>query len=224
QGGTLFLDEIGDMPLELQAVLLRVLEDKEVMRIGGRRYKKVDFRLIAATNKPLDEMAKENLFREDLYFRLSVLSIQLPPLRNREHDAELLSGYFIRKYCKKVGSKLRTLSPEAQKIIMAYNWPGNIRQLESAMSFALNMTQSDVIEPKDLPEYLTSTKNLVKINFIANDEEKTEEILSLRKLEKAAIDLALIHAHNSIPRAAALLGISKATLYRKLKEYNYDQL
>ncbi len=224
QGGTLFLDEIGDMPLELQAVLLRVLEDKQIMRIGGRRYKKVDFRLIAATNKPLEEMAKEKLFREDLYFRLSVLSIQLPPLRNREQDAELLSGYFIRKYCKKVGSKLRTLSPEAQKIIMAYNWPGNIRQLESAMSFALNMTQSDVIELNDLPEYLISTKNPVKINLIATDEEKTEETLSLRKLEKSAIDLALIHAHNSIPRAAALLGISKATLYRKLKEYNYDQL
>lgn len=223
-GGTLFLDEIGDMPLELQSVLLRVLEDKQVMRIGGKRYKKVDFRLISATNKNLDEMVNNGLFREDLFFRLSVLSIRLPPLRNREKDIGILSRYFIRSYCKKTGLQEAKLSPDAQKIINEYDWPGNVRQLENAIIYALNMAQSNVIEAKDLPEYIQQVKGPLKIYLNETHKDKLEEILSLEKLEKAAIELALLHTHNSIPQAAELLQISKATIYRKLKEYNFDQI
>lgn len=221
-GGTLFLDEIGDMPLELQAVLLRVLEDKQVMRIGGRRYKKVDFRVVAATNKNLHEMVKEKLFREDLYFRLSVLPVSLPPLRNREKDTLTLSRYFLEKYSRKLGRKVPQLSPQAQKIIQSYDWPGNVRQLENAINYAINVSRGTVIEANNLPENILLDNSPVRSCGIPLGGGNVGEVLSLKKLEKAAIDLALLHSQNSIPRAADLLEISKATLYRKLKEYECE--
>ncbi len=134
-GGTLFLDEIGDMPLELQAVLLRTLEDKQVMRVGGSRYKKVDFRLIAATNKSLLTMVRENQFREDLYFRISVLAIDIPPLRERNDDISLLSNFFVENYCRKMGWNIPEITPLAQSRINSYGWPGNVRQLQNAMIY-----------------------------------------------------------------------------------------
>ncbi|HWQ75695.1 MAG TPA: sigma 54-interacting transcriptional regulator, partial [Syntrophomonas sp.] len=155
-GGTLFLDEIGDMPLELQAVLLRVLEDKQVMRIGGRRYKKVDFRLVAATNKDLNKMIRESQFREDLFFRLSVLTVNIPPLRSRGSDIEMLSRTFATKYCQKQGWKIPEISPNAMKCISEYKWPGNVRQLQNAMIYAVNTALDGVIKPENLPQYIIS--------------------------------------------------------------------
>ncbi len=223
-GGTLFLDEIGDMPVELQAVLLRVLEDKQVTRIGSRRSKKVDFRVVAATNKDLYQMVKEKLFREDLYFRLSVLPITLPPLRTRGNDTEILCKYFIDNYCHKLGWKVPRLSPEALKLITEYNWPGNVRQLQNAINYALNTTQSEVIGTNNLPSYIILDSSPVNLGGISNEGGKMEDMLSIKKLEKAAIDLALLQSQNSIPRAAGLLGMSKATLYRKLKEFSNEQV
>lgn len=218
-GGTLFLDEIGDMPLDLQAVLLRVLEDKEVMRIGGRRYKKVDFRVVAATNKNLLEMVRERQFREDLYFRLSVLPIELPPLRKRGNDAEILSQYFLEKYCRKWNLPALELSAEAKKVIRQYDWPGNIRQLQNAINYAVNTVKGNIIKANDFPDNILMDSGPVRLSEITNSAAKGEDILSVKNLEKAAIEVALVQAQNSIPRAAALLGMSKATLYRKIKEY-----
>ncbi|MDO0825883.1 sigma-54 interaction domain-containing protein [Desulfosporosinus nitroreducens] len=214
-GGTLFLDEIGDMPIEIQAVLLRTLEDKQVMRIGGRRYKKVDFRLIAATNKDLYRMVEEHQYREDLYFRLSVLTLNIPPLRKRGNDIEVLSKMFVNNYCKKSGRKIQQISPAAQKKINEYRWPGNVRQLQNAMIYAVNTTHDDLIKPENLPNYILQDSGPFKINEVSNNN-----VLRLENLEKVAIEKALLHSNNYIPDAAEILGISRSTLYRKLKDYN----
>lgn len=216
-GGTLFLDEIGDMPLELQAVLLRALEDKQVMRIGGRRYKKVDFRLIAATNKNLFKMVKEKQYREDLYFRLSVLTVNIPPLRNRKNDVDVLSQYFIKSYCQKQGWKAPKITKAAIKKIQEYEWPGNVRQLQNALIYAVNSAQDNVIEVDNLPQYI-----LLDSGPLHEEQSHEKESLSLEHLEKNAIRTALLHSRNSIPDAAKLLGISRSTLYRKLKDYGFD--
>ena len=216
-GGTLFLDEIGDMPLELQAVLLRVLEDKQVMRVGGRRYKRVDFRVVAATNKDLYQMIKEKLFREDLYFRLSVLSINLPPLRLRENDVEPLGQYFIKKYCEKMEWKVPAISPSARNIMREYNWPGNVRQLENAVIYAVNTVQNQIIEAEDLPAIILNGEpaQTIAVGNIA-------EVYTIEVLEKISIENVLYKTKNNITKAADLLGIGKSTLYRKLKEYNIN--
>jgi transcriptional regulator with PAS, ATPase and Fis domain len=221
-GGTLFLDEIGDMPLELQAVLLRTLEDKQVMRVGGNRYKKVDFRIIVATNKDLYKMVKESQFREDLYFRLSVLSINIPPLRERSGDIELLVRHFIDQYCQRHGWKIPQISPAAQKKISEYQWPGNVRQLQNAIIHAVNTAQDDIIKPENLPNYILVDSCPVKPNEITDANKKFGEILCLEKLEKAAIEAALLHANNCPRTAAEVLGISRSTLYRKLKDFKID--
>ena len=216
-GGTLFLDEIGDMPLELQAVLLRVLEDKQVMRIGGRRYKKVDFRLIAATNKELDFMIQEKLFREDLYFRLSVLSINLPPLRERGNDIELLSRYFIKSYCRKMECKQPEISKPAMERIREYKWPGNVRQLENAVIYAVNTAQNGIIEVNDLPAIVLGGNPLAYSTDTLIDSGPVQ---SIEAMERIVIENALYKTKNNITKAAEILGIGKSTLYRKLKDYD----
>ncbi len=221
-GGTLFLDEIGDMPLELQAVLLRVLEDKQVMRIGGRRYKKVDFRLVAATNKDLYKMIQESQFREDLYFRLSVLTVNIPPLRARGNDVEVLSRIFVEKYCQKQGWEVPEISPAALKHIKEYKWPGNVRQLQNAMVYAVNTAIDCVIKPENLPGYIIRDTAPIKIEAASTSSTDIREMLSMENLERSAIGTALLHANNCIPVAAEMLGISRSTLYRKLKEYNIE--
>ncbi len=221
-GGTLFLDEIGDMPLELQAVLLRTLEDKQVMRVGGNRYKKVDFRIIVATNKDLYKMVKDGQFREDLYFRVSVLTISIPPLRERSGDIELLVRHFIEQYCQRHHWKIPQISPAAQKKISEYQWPGNVRQLQNAIIHAVNTAQGDIIKPENLPNYILVDSCPVKPNEMSDASKKFGEILCLEKLEKAAIEAALLHANNCPRTAAEVLGISRSTLYRKLKDFKID--
>jgi transcriptional regulator with PAS, ATPase and Fis domain len=221
-GGTLFLDEIGDMPLELQAVLLRTLEDKQIMRVGGSRYKKVDFRLIAATNKNLNKMVKENRFRADLYFRLSVLTINIPSLRDRGVDIKVLSEFFVEKYCQKNGWDIPKISLAAQKKLDEYEWPGNVRQLQNAMIYAVNTALGGIIKPENLPSYIILETCPIKIEDISSSNGNLGEMLCLENLEKAAIETALMHANNYVPAAAEILGISRSTLYRKLKDYNIE--
>ncbi|WP_371371917.1 sigma 54-interacting transcriptional regulator [Sporomusa aerivorans] len=217
-GGTLFLDEIGDMPLELQPVLLRVIENKQVIRIGGRNYKKVDFNIIAATNKDLKKIMEEDLFRKDLFFRLSVLMLKLPALRDRENDVEILSNYFIKKYCQKVGRKTPLIHAEAREKILSYSWPGNVRQLENAMIYAINVSKDNTITLNCLPDNILSEKTG---KFNGKDSTEEENILlSIASWEKTAIQVALMRANDNILVAAEMLEISKATLYRKIKEYN----
>ena len=218
-GGTLFLDEIGDMPLELQAVLLRTLQDKQVMRVGGSRYKEVDFRLVAATNKDLYRMVKERQFREDLYYRISVLTVDIPPLRERGGDAEILSKVFVENYCAKQGWKAPQISPETQKIINEYHWPGNVRQLQNAIHHSVNTVNGNVIKPKNLPHYILMDSSPVKVDDISNFGGSENETFCLKKIEKAAIEAALLRSNNCIPTAAEMVGLSRSTLYRKLKEY-----
>lgn len=224
-GGTLFLDEIGDMPYELQAVLLRILQDKQVMRIGGRTSKKIDFRIIAATNKDLRKMVKDNLFREDLFYRLSVLSIVIPPLRDRVDDTELLCHFLIKSYCSRMEWDTPQISPFALKRIKEYHWPGNVRELENAMIYAVNIAQGEIIESKHLPEYILLEND--QIQFADTTDETTEnkksgEIPSWEDMEKRFIESVLIKTKYNIPQAAALLKMSKSTVYRKIKEYQLE--
>lgn len=221
-GGTLLLDEIGDMPLELQAVLLRVLEDKQVMRVGGQRYHKIDFRMVAATNKDLYKMVKEGKFREDLYFRLSILTINLSPLRQRGDDVEILANYFIEKHCSKLEIPTRQISTATMKILKEYDWPGNVRQLENAIISAINTEKGDVIEPESLPTFIRSDST-PKASVIETLCKKNDMGFTLRNWERNVIEAALASTENFVPLAAELLGIGKSTLYRKLKEYNINQ-
>lgn len=218
-GGTLFLDEIGDMPLEHQAILLRTLQDKKVMRVGGNRYKEVDFRLLAATNKDLAKMVRENTFREDLFYRISVLTVYIPPLRKRGADVELLSRSFIESYCRKHGWDVPCLSPEALNLLLEYSWPGNVRQLQNAIHHAINTIVGDTILPGDLPHYVFAetgpVAHLEDLSHFGNSSDN----LSLRDMEKMAIEAALLRSNNCIPTAAEVVGVSRSTMYRKLKEY-----
>ena len=222
-GGTLFLDEIGDMPFEIQAVLLRVLEDKKVMRVGGKRYQPVDFRLVAATNKDLYKMVDEKTFREDLYFRLSVLKLQIPPLRERGDDTLMLAKHFIQTYCRRAKLPIPQISELVCSLISKYSWPGNVRQLENAMIYAVNMAQENFIYPEHLPEEILRCKfsTPAQINYPPPDIN-VEEMVSLQDAEILFIRSALSRVNNNVVQAAHLLQVSKSTLYRKLKEYRIE--
>lgn len=219
-GGTLFLDEIGDMPLEHQAILLRTLQDKRVMRIGGNHHKEVDFRLVSATNKDLLQMVEEKTFREDLYYRISVLGIHIPPLRERGKDIAMLSKLFIRDYCERMGWQEPQISPETEKIINQYRWPGNVRQLQNAIHHAINTADGDLIEPSNLPSYIFSDASTSGSSAISRFSGAADQTLCLKTIEKEAIEAALLRAGNCIPAAAEIVGLSRSTLYRKLRDYN----
>ena len=222
-GGTLFLDEIGDMPLELQAVLLRVLEDKMIVHVGGSRYIPVDFRLVTATNKDLLDLVKENQFREDLYYRISVFKLAIPPLRERGADIIELAEHFIGIAAQAHGLPLPTLSNAAKYILLQYNWPGNVRQLQNAILYAVCMNSEGIIRPEHLPveilNYVPGSDNdPVQIELIS-DSRVAEDNLSMKDIEKMVIKKALDDTNNHIRDAAKILGLSKSTLYRKIKEY-----
>lgn len=222
-GGTLFLDEIGDMPFEIQAVLLRVLEDKKVMRVGGKRYQPVNFRLIAATNKDLYKMVEEKTFREDLYFRLSVLKLRIPPLRERRNDILMLAKYFIQTYCRRVKLPSPQISDSVYSIINTYNWPGNVRQLENAMIYAVNMANGTTIYPDHLPEELLRNQDTSPLpTGISPINVGIKKMVSLSDAEILSIRSALSLANNNVVKAAGLLNVSKSTLYRKIKEYGIE--
>lgn len=214
-GGTLFLDEIGDMPIEIQPVLLRCLHDKKVMRLGGIHYTPVDFRVIAATNKDLYKMVQEKQFREDLYFRLAVFKIMIPPLRSRDEDIIMLTQYFVKQISQRMKIAAPKLSREALIKIRSYSWPGNVRQLENAMVYAVNMAQDGIITTNTLPDdILYDYHSNNDVDSISN------RLLSMVEIEKAAIESTLKQTGNNVADTADILGIGKTTLYRKFKEYH----
>jgi Transcriptional activator of acetoin/glycerol metabolism len=234
-GGTLFLDEIGDMPLEVQPILLRVLEDKKVMRIGGKKYIPVDFRVIAATNQDLLELVKAKKFRQDLYYRLAVFRLNIPPLRERHDDVLKLANYFIDKYCKLNNTgNLPKLSPAVKEILSAYDWPGNVRQLQNAITYALAMVSEGVIEVEHLPDEIIQSYPLYKRtrvvtnnNQAADTEAKESRIvldtnMAMTEIEKIVIENTLHATGYNIPHTADILGFARSTLYRKLKEYDIN--
>ena len=208
QGGTLFLDEIGDMPLSLQAKILRFLQERCFERVGGNQLLHVDVRVLAATHKPLSEMIEQGDFREDLYFRISEIGLSIPPLRERDGDALLLSQVFIEKFA--AGKNLH-LSVEARSAIESWNWPGNIRELENRIKRACIMCENRTIRPQDL-ELESSVKPTSEMPLNLKQVREEAEI--------AAIERALSHCENNLTQAARLLGISRPTLYNLLQRYN----
>lgn len=212
-GGTIFLDEIGDMPLSLQVKLLRVLQEKTITPIGSDKEKTIDIRIMAATNKNLETLVEENKFREDLYYRLNVFPIDIPPLRDRKKDIEELTEYFFNKYSQVFNIPIKPISDEVMKNFISYNWPGNIRELKNVVEYIIN-----VIDEKDS---FISLKHLPPKIFKISHEKK--KFRTLAEIEKDEID-ALIKEFGTSSKAkleiAKTLNIGRATLYRKMKQYN----
>jgi DNA-binding NtrC family response regulator len=208
QGGTLFLDEIAEMPMLLQAKLLRVLEDKEVRPLGSNRGTTVDFRVIAATNKDLRALVARGGFREDLFFRLNVAALHLPPLRARREDLRLLVEHFIEKQATAQGRPVRGISREALARLEAYHWPGNVRELQNAIERAVAFARADVLAPEDLPPFpSTAHEGLVDRARAAH--------LTLRALQEQYVEAILQETAGDVERAAELLGVHPRTLRRR---------
>lgn len=242
--GTLFLDEIGDMPLALQAKLLRVLQEQKFERVGDTKTRQVDVRIIAATNKDLRQMIREGTFREDLFYRINVIHIHIPPLRHRLRDIPLLTEHLIKKLNQKMNKHVIGVTPETLELLQRHHWPGNVRELENVLERAMHLATGVWIEPQHLPEEMQQTVSTAKTNPSAvensasatSSEEhnavhspSSETVESrtpgrhkamLDQVEKQVILEALMQCKGNRSEAAQLLGISRATLYQKMKKYN----
>jgi two-component system response regulator AtoC len=205
-GGTLFLDEIGELPTGLQGKLLRFLDSGEFRRVGSNKTLKVDVRIIAATNKDMRQLVKTGSFREDLYYRLNVITISLPPLRERREDIPGLAAFFLKKYCKKLSKAIDGFSREASEILSAYEWPGNVRELENVVERAVILCDGSVIEKGDL-----------SMTAVPGTEKNSQP--SLDEMEKDYILRVLGEAGGNQSKASQILGIDRKTLYLKLKRY-----
>lgn len=214
--GSIFLDEIGDMSLHLQAKLLRVLQERELDKIGGKSNIFIDVRIIAATNKNLNEMVKSGAFREDLYYRLNVIPIKLPSLRERKEDIPLMIDYMIKEYSDKLGKKIVGIEENAKQLLMNYNWPGNVRELQNVIEYSINMSTTDMLTIDSMPKSLTVVSD-VKESNLEKSEIITLEELEIREIKKA-LDLYKDYKKDK-ELAAKALGISRATLYRKMEKY-----
>ena len=229
-GGTLFLDEIGDMPLDSQTRLLRVLSNKEFYRVGGDKPIKVDVRIIAATHQNLGSLVSQKFFREDLYYRLNVIKIDVPPLRDRKEDIDALTKYFLKNHSDSLDEELRVLSAEVMDIIEQYNWPGNVRQLENICYWLALMTPTQNVKVHDLPteikdyEVTESPSSSWEENFntwirnVASTIDKDLLSVANTKLEKIIIKAALEQANGKKNESAVLLGLGRNTLAKKMKE------
>lgn len=215
-GGTIFLDELGEMSLVLQAKLLRVLQEQQFERVGGTRPIKVDVRLIAATNRDLESAIKDGGFRQDLYYRLNVVSLKLPPLRERREDIPLLANYFATKHANKCKRQVRGIAPEARALLTAYDWPGNVRELENAIERAIVLGSTDLIRPEDLPEAVLETEAdaPAKEISIANYHE------AIKETKKQLILKAIGQSDGNITEAARLLGVQANYLHRLISNLN----
>lgn len=232
-GGTLFLDEVGDMSPMTQAKLLRVLQDQTFERVGGNTPIKVDVRIIAATNHDLKQLVAEGLFRSDLYFRLSVVTIQLPPLREREDDLRILAEYFLRRYSEEFGKHIRSIAPETLEALNRYRWPGNVRELQSVMKQSLLTARGNVLLPDFLPPLgdggdgfaSAGGPEFLSERFVAERlEAGTDNLYSeaIAITERQLFRQVLTHTGGNQLKAATLLGISRVTLRSKLKSLGID--
>ncbi len=213
--GTLFLDEIGEMDISLQAKLLRALQEKQIRRVGGTRELNIDVRVVAATNRDLLLMVEEKRFREDLYYRLNVLSIEVPPLRERRSDTELLLEYFVKKHTRGTTRKIE-FSPEAKRILLDYSYPGNVRQLESATERAILLCEEGRITPDDLPPEMLSQTSAA----VSNDLFKLPpEGVNFEDVERSLIMQAMERTDNNITKSAKLLGLTFRTLQYRLEKF-----
>jgi len=224
-GGTLFLDEIGDMSANTQAKILRVLQEHEFERLGGTRTLRVDVRLIAATNRDLPSMVETGTFREDLYYRLNVVAIEMPPLRERKEDVAALAGFFIRRFAGELKKKIEGLDPDALKLLMRYNWPGNIRELENVLERAVALEATPVVLPDSLPANIrgeASTRNHVSAIAPVSGLPDTGFDLEahVQEIERGYIAEALKRAGGVQVKAAELLGMSFRSFRYYVKKYN----
>ena len=210
--GTLFLDEIGDLPLPVQVKLLRALETKSFERLGGVEVVNVDIRLITATNRNLESKVKDGSFREDLYYRLNVIPLDMPPLRERKDDIMPLVDFFIKKFAARTGKSIKGITPQAKDIIMSHSWPGNVRELENAIERAVVLSRLELID----------TDSLLAFEPIDPDQKMITDNLNLAELEKQAIAEALRRTQGNQIEAAALLGIHRNTIRNKMKQYGLD--
>lgn len=215
-GGTLFLDEIGDMPLSLQVKILRVLQERKMTRLGGVEQIPINARIVAATNKNLEEMVKKGDFREDLFYRLNVVRIEIPPLRERSEDIPLLAAYIIRKLSRDMSSRITGFTPEAIEALKSHHFYGNVRELENIIERAMIFTDSSTIDVKDLDLRSSVSRSMEK-----NEElSSSHDARSLRDLEKDAIIAALHRWEGNRTKASEELGITRRTLISKIKEYD----
>ena len=211
-GGTLFLDEVGEMSLKVQVKLLRVLEKGEFERVGGEKTLKVDVRLITATNRNLEKEVSEGRFREDLFYRLNVITIHLPPLRERRDDIPILSNFFVIKYTKKYKKEIKGFAPEAMEALCAYHWPGNVRELENIVERAIVLCKKNTISLEHLPGNVVPDKDDMSVIKIPVG-------ISLKEAEKEIIQKTLQMTHGSKKEAAKILGISNRKIEYKVKEW-----
>ena len=211
-GGDIFLDEIGDIPLPIQVKLLRVLETKEFERVGDHRPISVDVRIIAATNKNLSELVAEKKFREDLFFRINVIPIHLPGLSDRMEDVPILAESFLRTLRERTGKDIRGISPEAMQMFMSYDWPGNIRELRSALEYAFVIAESGLVEPSHLPRSITAEPGRICLPLASAADRG----------ERDALVQALRDCGGNQSLAARKLGISRVTVWNRMKRYGID--
>ncbi|HBY63276.1 MAG TPA: Fis family transcriptional regulator, partial [Solibacterales bacterium] len=206
EGGTVFLDEIGDISLKTQTDLLRVLQEKEITRVGSTETVEVDFRCIAASNKSLERLVKEGTFRPDLFYRLNVFSIEIPPLRDRLEDVPMLVNHFLVKYAAAMNRPVPRIASRALELLMNYQWPGNVRELENAIERAMVISREAEIQPSDFP-------------FQLHPVESMNGGRTLEDVEKAHIGKVLEETKWNMSRTARILDIDRTTLYNKLKRY-----
>jgi len=212
--GTLFLDEIGEMPLDSQSKLLRVIEQGELRRVGDTRDRQVDVRIVAATNKPLDDMAAGGKFREDLFYRLNIIRIDLPPLCSRGGDIDLLADHFLEFFCEKCSRKPLALSAKSRGLLNKYSWPGNVRELKNVMERLAVICREDNVRPEDLPPEVRSGR--------ARAAAGGDATASLADVEREHVIRVMAHTGGNKKEAAAILGIDRSTLYSKLKQYEIE--
>ena len=214
QGGTVFLDEINTLSPNLQVKLLRVLQERVVRRVGGRENIPIDIRLVSASNQDLEDAVKRNEFRQDLYYRLNVVPVRLPDLKDRREDIPLLVHHFLQKFAQQHGEPARRFSNEGMRILMTHTWPGNVRELENAVEHALTMGSGEVLTPEDLPASVTTPERDIV-------EEATLDNVTLSEVERRYILRILEKMDGHQIKTAQILGIDRRTLYRRLRQYGY---
>jgi len=213
-GGTLFLDEIAEMPIDLQTRFLRVLQEREFRPLGSTKTVQANFRLVAATNRPVAEAVRSGALRQDLYYRLNTFQIEIPPLRERQADIPALVAKFLQRFAAQLGKEEPTVSPEAYELLLHYDWPGNVRELQNAIEYSVVLADHALITPKQLPRELR-----LPVALQAAKSTPAGSTLKLDEQEKNAILQALAQTHGNKKKAAVVLGIHRPTLYSKMKRY-----
>ncbi|WP_413380938.1 sigma-54 interaction domain-containing protein [Alkalihalobacillus sp. 1P02AB] len=211
-GGTIFLDEIGDMPLSAQVKILRVLQEGEVEALGDIQSQKIDVRIIAATNQPLEQLIAEQRFREDLFYRINVIQLRIPPLRERPEDIRVLAKYLLYKMTSRTGKRVIDFAPDVMKVFQTDEWAGNVRELENVIESAVHLTNTDVIHLEDLPERFYSSEEFIKTTGTLKE--------ILEKTERETLEQAFKRCNRDKNAVMSLLGMGKSSLYEKIKKYN----